>query len=100
MKSSDAAVQTSASLRVTIVLWLLVLVSGVSVIYTTHVSRNAFVESQTLHQLSQNYDVEWGRLLIERSNSSSITRLENIASSQLHMQVPDAKRVVVLKGEE
>ena len=97
---ASAVAQSSASLRVTVVLWLLVLVSALSVIYVTHISRDAFIESQELHELSQNYDVEWGRLLIERSNSSSIARLESIASSKLHMQVPDANRVVVLKEEE
>jgi cell division protein FtsL len=63
----------------------------------THAARSAFIQTQRLNDESQAYDVEWGRLLIERSNSSSLTRLENIASNQLNMQVPDVKRVVVLE---
>lgn len=100
MSPADAVVQNATSLRVTIVLWVLVLVSAVSVIYMTHLSRDSFVESQELHELAQGYEVEWGRLLIERSNSSSITRLEYIASHQLNMKVPDVKRVIVLRGDE
>ena len=99
MASSDAVVKNTASLRVTLVLWALVLVSAVSVIYMTHISRDAFVETQELHELAQTYDVEWGRLLIERSNSLSITRIESIAGQQLNMKLPDAKRVVVLREE-
>ena len=75
----------------------MVLMSAVAVIYMTHISRMTFIETQSLHDHAQEHDVEWGRLLIERSNSSSITRLENIASNKLDMRVPDVKRVVVLR---
>lgn len=96
---AGTVVRNTDNLRTTILLWVMVLLSAVSVIYMTHLTRNAFVESQELKDVAQTYDVEWGRLLIERSNSSSISRLESIASSELKMQVPDIKRVVVLKEE-
>ena len=96
---AGTVVRKTDNLRTTILLWVMVLLSAVSVIYMTHLTRNAFVESQELQNVAQTYDVEWGRLLIERSNSSSIGRLESIASSELKMQVPDIKRVVVLREE-
>jgi cell division protein FtsL len=97
MQHADSVVQSATSLRYTVMLWLLVLASAVAVIYMTHVSRAAFIETQVLHAQAQAFDVEWGRLLIEKSNSSSIARLESIASNQLNMQVPDADHVVVLE---
>jgi len=97
---SDLIKQTEGNnkLQLTIGLWLFVFLSAVAVIYMTHLSRNAFVEFQAMQAEAQDYEVEWGRLLIEKSNSSSIARMENIASDKLNMTLPDAKRVVVLKG--
>ncbi len=82
----------------TVVLWVLVIASALAVVYMTHLSRNAFVETQRLTNEAQDFDVEWGRLLIERSNSSSVTRIEGIASDELGMSVPKANRVIVLQG--
>jgi cell division protein FtsL len=96
MHRTEPVVRNATSLRLTIILWLLVLISAIAVVYMTHISRAAFITTQDLYDQAQAFDVEWGRLLIERSNSSSITRLENIASERLNMQVPDVSRVVVL----
>ena len=79
-------------------LWLFVFVTAVAVVYATYSSRSAFVESQELSAEVQRLDVHWGRLLIEQSNSSSVTRIEGIATEKLEMSVPDAGRVIVLQG--
>ena len=93
------AVNDQAPLGKTFLLWLLVVCSALAVIYMTHLSRNAFVETQRLSKQADDYDVEWGRLLIERSSSSSISRIEGIATDQLGMAVPNANRVIVLQED-
>ena len=99
MSKVERAICMKSSLGKTLLLWLLVVTSALAVVYVTHLSRNAFVETQRLSKVAQDYDVEWGRLLIERSSSSSISRIEGIATDRLGMAVPSAKRVVVLQGD-
>jgi cell division protein FtsL len=87
------------SMKLTVALWLLVLASAFAVVYVSHTARNAFIEWQALLDAAQSADVEWGRLLIEKSSSSSYSRLEGLAKEQLHMSVPTGERMILLKPE-
>jgi cell division protein FtsL len=62
-------------------LWGLVLVSALAVIYSTHRSRQMFDELEGLSQEQNRLEVEWGRLLLERSTRSSLGAVENAARS-------------------
>ncbi|HEY9037020.1 MAG TPA: cell division protein FtsL [Pseudomonadales bacterium] len=62
-------------------LWGLVLVSALAVIYSTHRSRQMFDELEGLSQEQNRLEVEWGRLLLERSTRSSLGAVENTARS-------------------
>ena len=62
-------------------LWGLVLVSALAVIYSTHRSRQMFDELEGLSQEQNRLEVEWGRLLLERSTRSSLGAVESAVRS-------------------
>ena len=77
-------------------LWLLVMVSALSVIAMTHKNRNVFIVWQALIEESYQLDVEWGQLLLEKNTLASYSRLQSIAGGQLDMIEPSGKRLQVI----
>ena len=69
------------------VLLLALLVSGISVIYTTFKNRSMLNELQ----------VQWGQLLIEQSTFSLDSRIERKAIEELQMIVPEFSDVVMVR---
>ena len=83
----------------TIVLLILlgsILISGLSVVKTTHQNRFAFNELQELKDQANQLDVEWGQLLIEQSTFGIEGRIEQKALDQLEMQVPEINSIVMV----
>ena len=50
-----------------VLLWVLVVISALAVIFSTHRSRQMFDELQKLSQEQNRLEVEWGRLLLVRA---------------------------------
>ena len=61
-----------------VLLWVLVVISALAVIFSTHRSRQMFDELQKLSQEQNRLEVEWGRLLLERSTRSSLGTVERV----------------------
>jgi len=76
---------------------LAVVVSALSVIYTTHRSRSLFSELQKLQGTRDELDVEWGQLQLEQSAWSNNSRIESIARGKLDMIVPTPDKIVIVK---
>ena len=70
-------------------LWILVMVSSLAVIYTTHTVRQRYNELETLNDEAYQLDVEWGQLLLEQSTWSAYDRTERIAQQRLGMKHPE-----------
>jgi cell division protein FtsL len=87
------------SIRLTVVLWLLVIVTAFAIIKSSHQSRVYFIEWQSLIKKSQVHDVEWGQLLIEKGILASYLGLENVAKDQLKMSFPLRQQIVIVSGE-
>lgn len=85
--------------KVTILLWLAVCVTALSVVYSNHRARLLFVEWQQLLKNQQEFEVEWGQLLIERSSLTSYVRLERLAAEKLQMVVPSVDQVQMIRGD-
>lgn len=73
-----------------------VIVSSLSIVYVTNVSRGlnagiaqAFSERDRLH-------IQWGQLLLEKSTLMMQSRIQHVASDQLEMIVPESKSVVII----
>ena len=76
------------------------LVSGLMVVKTTHENRVAFNELQVLREEANHLDVEWGQLLLEQSTFGLGGRIEQKATRELQMQVPQISDIVMVKLNE
>jgi cell division protein FtsL len=83
-------------IRVNTFLILILVACALSVVTSQHKARKLFVELEKEQELARQLAVEWGQLQLEQSTWAMHTRIEKIATGQLHMQVPDASRVVPL----
>ena len=77
---------------------VLVLVSSIALVQSSHRSRKLFSELQDLRREAMQLDEEWGRLLLEQSTWASPDRVQNLAEDKLKMQVPDMREVNMVRG--
>lgn len=83
--------------KVMVVVWLLMLFSGLSVVYVSHQCRLLYSELALLEQQKNGLEVAWGQYLIEESALASLHRVEAFARQKLSMQVPALDQIVVVK---
>lgn len=74
--------------RTNLLLLLIVVVCALGVVTSQHKARNSFVELEKEKDLAQQMEVEWGQLQLEQSTWAMPARVEQIAASRLHMQLP------------
>lgn len=90
---------TLAPALITIVLAFCMVGTALSVVYTTHKSRSLSTEMQYLKNSQRKLQLEWGRLLLERSTWSSHDRIWSLARNKLDMHEPNpAEWVIVTNG--
>lgn len=77
--------------------WVTVICSALSVVYVSHLCRQLHNELSRLEQEENTLQVEWGRYLLEQSSWASLSRIEQLAKSRLHMRVPDTEEIVVVR---
>jgi cell division protein FtsL len=75
----------------------LILCSAFGVIYFKDLNRRSFIEYQNLQQARQQYEVEWGKLLLEQSTWSTQARIQEVAEQQFNMTLPRLDDVVLLE---
>jgi len=73
-----------------------VFLSALAVIDARHENRRLFAQLQQLRQQRDQLNVEWGQLLLEQSTWSTHSRIEQMATQQLDMQMPAYVQVVVV----
>jgi len=78
------------------VLILGVLVSSLSIVYVTNVSRSLTATTQQAFAERDRLHVQWGQLLLEKSTWLMQARIQQVASDKLGMVVPDSKSVVIV----
>ena len=83
-------------LIITLMLSLVVVMSAIGVVQSSHLSRQLFAEQAILLDRNDQLQLEWAQLLLEQSAWSSPNRLEGIASQQLGMQAPDAEEIKLI----
>ena len=76
---------------------LLVLFSGITVVYMRHEARKLFVELQSLESQRDELEIEWGKLRIEQSTWSTHGRVENMARDDLQMVEPALDSIMAIK---
>lgn len=80
-----------------VVMALAVLMSALSMIYVTHITRILHAGYQHNKVEQDRLHVERGQLLLERSTWMIQSRIQQIAESKLGMVIPDHKSVVIVQ---
>jgi len=75
---------------------LIVVLSAIGVVQSSHLSRQLFTEQAIFLDRNDQLQLEWAQLLLEQSAWSSPNRLENIASKQLGMHMPEAEDIQLI----
>jgi cell division protein FtsL len=81
-------------------LFTLVCIFGVGIVYLEHQKRELFSDYQNLIKERDVIQVEWKKLQIQSSESSSGLRLENIARSKANMKILDADVINIIDVNE
>ncbi|MFA5631750.1 MAG: cell division protein FtsL [Porticoccaceae bacterium] len=83
--------------KMLVTLWVTVMLSALTVIYVSHNCRLLFTELAQLQQRENNLQVVWGQYLLEQSSLANLSRIETKAITELGMQVPAIKDVVMVQ---
>jgi cell division protein FtsL len=83
-------------------LFLLVVLAAcaLGLVTSQHLARRLFGELEQEQERSRQLGVEYGQLQLEASTWAVHARVAPIASHQLHMRVPDAKRLQIARPEQ
>lgn len=81
----------------TLLLAVIVMLSGLAVVYTTDLNRRLFMELQTTQNNQGQIRQEYGNLLLEQSTWSTEARVESLAQQRLEMSIPPTHRIIIIK---
>lgn len=81
---------------ITLMLSLMIVMSAIGVVQSSHLSRQLFAEQAILLDRNDQLQLEWAQLLLEQSAWSSPNRLEAVASQELGMRAPEAEEIQLL----
>jgi cell division protein FtsL len=82
--------------RLNLILFAVLILIALGTVTAQHKSRKLYFELQQQQDAARQYGIEWGQLQLEQSTWAMHARIEQIAAKQLHMQVPDDKRIQVV----
>lgn len=85
------------SFKVLIVVGVLVVLSALSVVYVKDLNRRLFIQYQAEQVRNNQFDVEWGQLLLEQSTWATQARVQAIAQQKLEMIFPSQNEIIMLK---
>lgn len=85
--------------RLNLILFFTLIAISLGVITSQHKARKLYFELEQQEELAKKYETEFGQLQLEQSTWAMHSRVEELASKKLQMQVPDAKRIQVITLE-
>lgn len=91
-----SAISARQSLQV-IALWMLVLVSAMTVAYVSHVCRQKYDQLTALERENNQLQVAYGKYLLEQSAWGSLQRIETMAMEGLDMHSPQPQEIIMVK---
>lgn len=81
-------------------LWLLMIVSALSVIQSSHQVRLQTNELEELRREASRLQVDWGRYLLEQSTWASFRRVDRMARETMGFQRPQPEQLVLEQDRE
>ncbi len=82
--------------KLNLILFMVVLACALGTVASQHKARKLYIELQQQQDMAKQYDIEWGQLQLEQSTWAMHSRIEQVASSQLRMQVPDPAKIQIV----
>ena len=79
--------------RLNLILFFSLIFSSLGLVNAQHKARKLYIELDQSQQAAKQYELEYGQLQLEQSTWAMHSRVERVATEQLQMQVPDAKRI-------
>ncbi|MEZ5582431.1 MAG: cell division protein FtsL [Candidatus Competibacteraceae bacterium] len=70
--------------------------SGLGVVYTKHQTRQLFVSLQTAQEHRDELEIEWRQLQLEHSTLATAAQVDQIARKRLEMAVPAPDTVIYI----
>jgi len=86
--------------RLNLILFFALIAVSLGVVTSQHKARKLYFELEQQQVLTKKYETEYGQLQLEQSTWAMHSRIEELATKKLQMQVPDAKRIQVISLED
>ena len=86
--------------RLNLTLFFVLIMVSLGVVTSQHKARKLYFELEQQQDLSMKYETEFGQLQLEQSTWAMHSRIEELVTKKLQMQVPDAKRIQVISLED
>jgi cell division protein FtsL len=83
--------------QLTIAVFVLLLLTALSLVYTRVTTRSLYLELQDLQLQRDDLNVEWGRLLLQEARYAEPRYIEKVAREQLGMHAPTAAEITVVR---
>jgi cell division protein FtsL len=82
--------------RLNLILFFALMFSALGLVNAQHKARKLYIELEHMSEAEKQFKQEYGQLQLEQSTWAMHSRIEQVATQQLQMQVPDAKRIQVV----
>jgi len=83
--------------RQALFVYVLVLALALSLVYTRITTRSLYLQLQGLQLQRDNFNVEWGRLLLQEARYAEPRYIEKIARQKLGMVYPAREQISVIR---
>lgn len=87
-------------MRLNLTLFFTLIFVSLGVITAQHQARKLHSEQEHLQEIAAVYKTEYEQLQLEQSTWAMHSRVEEMATQQLKMEVPDPKRIQVIVLDE
>lgn len=95
LRSTTKAIHYKPSIS-TMLLGLLVILSGLAVIYVADLNRRLFMDMQETQAYQVQLQLDWDKLLLEQSTWSTQARIQNLAQERLGMTTPANNQIMTI----
>jgi cell division protein FtsL len=85
--------------RIPLFILTVIFISAMSVVLTTHNTRQAITEKDQALEERAHLDEEWRNLILEESALSEHSRVQRLAVSELEMTRPSADKEVIIRSQ-
>ncbi len=97
--NADAAMSSFPHSLKIAVLWVMVVISGLSVAYVSHLCREKYGQLMVMERDANQMQVDYGKYLLEQSAWGSLQRIENMAAKNLQMHSPLPEEILMIKRQ-